>query len=64
MRKVTFTAVILLVAGAVYTQNYHSNTTLPGKTDSGVLEKQGKSALQNVVIVYKTHFDIGYSVYL
>jgi len=46
-------------------QNYDTQSTLPGAKSA--LEEQDKKGLspkpgvENVVIVYKTHFDIGYS---
>ncbi len=44
-------------------QNYSSDSTLPGAIAENTedLGKPEKEGLQTVVIVYKTHFDIGYS---
>jgi alpha-mannosidase len=43
-------------------QNYNTKSTLPGaKTTATLLKEKKKSGVENVIIVYKTHFDIGYS---
>ncbi len=47
-------------------QNYNTRSTLPGaksttKEQSGSKNTRKESNLKNVIIVYKTHFDIGYS---
>lgn len=51
---------------SISAQNYNTKTTLPG--DKGKTEESGEkeisskdTGLENVIIVYKTHFDIGYS---
>jgi alpha-mannosidase len=50
-----------------YAQNYQSKSTLPGarlaKEDDNN-EPASKKGITNVIIVYKTHFDIGYSARL
>jgi hypothetical protein len=57
--------VLLLVAMPIlFSQNYSLDNTLPGNSPPpGDSEKQITVAknLRQVVIVYKTHFDIGYS---
>ena len=43
-------------------QNYNTKTTLPGAQSTTAKEKHEKnSGVEQVIIVYKTHFDIGYS---
>ncbi len=43
-------------------QNYNTKSTLPGaKTTATLLKEKNKSGVENVIVVYKTHFDIGYS---
>ncbi|MFH0761095.1 MAG: hypothetical protein V2A67_06295 [Bacteroidota bacterium] len=58
-------AFLLALALPLTVQNYNSQGTLPG--NRATLEKLGQkdvqksSGLEQVIIVYKTHFDIGYS---
>ncbi len=59
-------ASLLLLSVILYAQNYQSRSTLPEKK-SVMMDNKGKnntannSRIANVIIVYKTHFDIGYS---
>jgi len=58
-----FLLMIILSAGA---QNYNSKSTLPNALPAppnmdNRLNQVQKSTLENVILVYKTHFDIGYS---
>jgi alpha-mannosidase len=46
----------LIVSG----QNYDTKSTLPGDKD-GKKDDKRITGVENVIIVYKTHFDIGYS---
>jgi alpha-mannosidase len=56
--------VVLLAASASFAADYSARSTGP-KSQTTAEAAQGvatpKAGLQNVVIVYKTHFDIGYS---
>ncbi|MDR3260372.1 MAG: hypothetical protein LBT78_00905, partial [Tannerella sp.] len=61
MKKVLLVWFLIFTGISLCGQNYRSNTTLPGGTTNNVSDETTKSGLQNVVIVYKTHFDIGYS---
>jgi len=53
----------IFIASPASAQNYSSESTLPGavKESSAELVQAEKEGWQTVVIVYKTHFDIGYS---
>ncbi len=58
----------LLMGSGVFAsaQNYNTKSTLPGAKSGTAKEKHEKnsvrkSGLEQVIIVYKTHFDIGYS---
>jgi alpha-mannosidase len=53
----------VLISSALYGQNYDSKSSLPGTKKAGDADrpKTTRSAVENVIIVYKTHFDIGYS---
>jgi len=65
-REIFITSTILLIFGySSSSQNYNAKSTLTG-TKSKIEESADnnipvKSGVQNVIIVYKTHFDIGYS---
>jgi alpha-mannosidase len=70
MRKIAglFTAgvLILMIVVSVKAQNYNKKSTLPGnksKIEEGKYSKKPSimPGVKEVVIVYKTHFDIGYS---
>ena len=70
MRKITrslqlFTLLLMSVFSAK-AQNYNTKSTLPGeKLKTGIRSDHKtpakKTGVENVIIVYKTHFDIGYS---
>ena len=65
-RSIGFLVLLQVFVFSSAAQNYDTTTTLPNiKTakDKLVVQKQQlqQTALQNVIIVYKTHFDIGYS---
>ena len=59
------TFLLLIIQIPALGQNYDTKSTLPGAKSA--LEEQDKKGLskkpgvENVIIVYKTHFDIGYS---
>ena len=70
MKKSNIIGFTLLTAGMFLSvstgaQNYDSKSTQTGKKST--MESQNdklpakKSTVENVIIVYKTHFDIGYS---
>jgi alpha-mannosidase len=69
MKKIMIAFVLLTTSAFISrptgAQNYDSRSTQTGKKSS--LENQNdklqaiKSTLETVIIVYKTHFDIGYS---
>ena len=70
MKKIaaTFALLSLLLANGLISkaQNYDTKTTLPGAKSTAAKESRKKdptkkSGVENVIIVYKTHFDIGYS---
>ena len=52
-----------MLAQSAIAQNYNTKSTLPGaKPAVGVKKNEAKrSSVEHVIIVYKTHFDIGYS---
>ena len=62
----TFLAVFLIFFLSSNAQDYDSNSTLPEpkSTIGKQISKKSSSKIsgvENVIIVYKTHFDIGYS---
>jgi hypothetical protein len=63
--SVLLPAFLLALALPLTAQNYNSKGTLPGNRatldKSGQKDVQKSSGLERVIIVYKTHFDIGYS---
>jgi alpha-mannosidase len=62
--KVNLLALLVLVLMCTFSltaQNYNSKTTLPDVKSSDKFTPNQKSSIENVIIVYKTHFDIGYS---
>lgn len=69
MKKVlvnVFLAIFLFQALSLNAQNYEDRNTLPGikkvREEPGTERLHGSyPALEEVIIVYKTHFDIGYS---
>jgi len=65
MRKEVFVFVLftlLSTAAAAYAQHYSSGSTLPGTEKTSHHQENGTlSGVEKVIIVYKTHFDIGYS---
>ena len=70
MKKTTVSlallTVLLMFGISLMAQNYGSKSTLPAakaKTGEGISANKAskKSGVESVVIVYKTHFDIGYS---
>lgn len=66
MKKSTKTFVLLafclILVLSSKAQDYNPKSTLPGaKTTKEALKDKNTSGVENVIIVYKTHFDIGYS---
>jgi len=64
--KLTIVSVLLLTFGlSSKSQNYNTKSTSTGTKskieESATSKIQEKKGVQNVIIVYKTHFDIGYS---
>ena len=59
-------AFFLMLSVILYAQDYQSKSTLPGKKlvaedNNSADDLANNPSLTNVIIVYKTHFDIGYS---
>jgi hypothetical protein len=52
---------VLVCTFSLTAQNYNSKTTLTDVKSSDKFTPNQKSSIENVIIVYKTHFDIGYS---
>lgn len=52
---------VLVCTFSLTAQNYNSKTTLTDGKSSDKFTPNKKSSIENVIIVYKTHFDIGYS---
>lgn len=65
IKPVRLFAALLIFSLQVSAQNYNTQGTLPGtKTTSEKADQKGPakgSGVEQVIIVYKTHFDIGYS---
>jgi hypothetical protein len=65
-RSIALLALSLIFVLSSKAQNYNTKSTLTG-TKSTIVERgdkktpSKKSGVENVIIVYKTHFDIGYS---
>ena len=66
--KRTLTSLILLAfglaLGSINAADYSSTSTVPTSPSTVEIVKRTpamKAGLQNVIIVYKTHFDIGYT---
>ena len=63
---ISFLTLSIALSLSVQAQNYKTKTTLPGAQKATDISKvridpSQNPALENVIIVYKTHFDIGYS---
>ncbi len=65
MSKKVFTSLLLVITLAegmiLNAQNYNHDSTLPGEKKEKSEKGKKTSRVENVIIVYKTHFDIGYS---
>jgi alpha-mannosidase len=71
MMKNYIKTILFVVLASIFlfrgnSQNYNSGSTLPGADKNNSKGKAsageaGKTGVQNVIIIYKTHFDIGYS---
>ena len=65
-RSIALLALILMFVLSSKAQNYNTKSTLPGAKSATEKREEKKitlkkSGVENVIIVYKTHFDIGYS---
>ena len=65
-KPIVLLALCLILGLSSKAQNYNTKSTLPGArpTNKAQADKKipsKKAGVENVVIVYKTHFDIGYS---
>jgi len=65
-KPLIFVITSLLLVLFCNAQNYDSKSTIPvleqtGQQKNGIKKELHHTSLQNVIIVYKTHFDIGYS---
>ncbi len=63
MKTLTSFLISTLMVIALQGQNYDSKSTLPNEKAALTADKSAtiKPGVENVIIVYKTHFDIGYS---
>ena len=64
-KQIKFMAFLMMLGISSFAQNYDTKTTLPDAKDPEDINKPTKistkkTAVENVIIVYKTHFDIGY----
>ncbi|MFA5419619.1 MAG: hypothetical protein WC341_14305 [Bacteroidales bacterium] len=66
IKSLPLNILLLIFIFSAKAQNYNTKTTLPGeKLKTGIQSDHKipakKTGVENVIIVYKTHFDIGYS---
>lgn len=66
IRLFVFLALFFQATGLVFAQEYNAKSTLPDADKTTTEQKakeatKAKSKVERVIIIYKTHFDIGYS---
>ena len=66
IKSLPLNILLLIFVFSAKAQNYNTKSTLPGeKLKTGIQSdhktQAKKTGVENMIIVYKTHFDIGYS---